>query len=201
MVLGSDEIDILADVTDYALDLVLGQRVTITGVVRDAQGVGIPGANVTFVGAASGQGTRVRLSDLQGQVVVLTFLYTSCPDLCPLVTGKLRKTIESLNNLTPRVAFLAVTVDPDQDTIKRVYTYSQQHGMLDRWHFLTGEAKQLQPIWEYYWVGKVGKDEKGDVMHQAPVHRHNRQGRIRVVYGNSFRPADLAHDITILLRG
>ncbi len=146
-------------------------------------------------------GTRVRLSDLQGQVVVLTFLYTSCPDLCPLVTGKLRKTIESLNNLTPRVAFLAVTVDPDQDTIKRVYTYSQQHGMLDRWHFLTGEAKQLQPIWEYYWVGKVWKDEKGDVMHQAPVHLINRQGMIRVVYGNSFRPADLAHDITILLRG
>lgn len=38
-------------------------------------------------------------------------------------------------------------------------------------------------------------------MHQAPVYLINRQGMIRVVYGSSFRPADLAHDITILLRG
>ncbi len=146
-------------------------------------------------------GMRVRPSDFQGQVVVLTFLYTSCPDLCPLVTRKLRKAIEFLDDLAPEVAILAVTVDPEGDTPERVHTYSQQHGMLDRWHFLTGEANQLQPIWEYYWVGKVWKDENGDVMHQAPVHLINRQGMIRVVHGSTFRPADLAHDITILLRG
>jgi protein SCO1/2 len=145
-------------------------------------------------------GKRVRLSDLQGRVVVLTFLYTSCPDLCPLLTEKLRKTVESLGEQAPKAAILAVTVDPERDTTDRAHAYSQQHQMLDRWHFLTGEAKELPPIWEYYWVGKVQKDRKGEIMHQAPVHLIDRRGRIRVVYGSSFEPADLAHDVMSLLR-
>ncbi|MFQ5848618.1 MAG: SCO family protein [Candidatus Methylomirabilales bacterium] len=143
-------------------------------------------------------GQRIHLADLRGRVVVLTFLYTSCPDLCPLLTAKLRTSVESLADLAPRVAFLAVTVDPERDTMERVRAYSAQHGMLHRWHFLIGRSEDLRPIWEYYWVGKVWKTEKGDVMHQAPVHLIDGEGQVRVVYGSTFRPADLAHDIRAL---
>lgn len=145
-------------------------------------------------------GKPVRLSDLQGRVVALTFLYTSCPDLCPLVAEKLRKTVESLGEQASKVTVLVVTVDPKRDTVERVHTYSRQHQMLDRWHFLIGGVNELKPIWEYYWVGQVRKDKKGEVMHQAPVHLIDRQGRIRVVHGSGFEPEALAHDITTLLR-
>jgi protein SCO1/2 len=145
-------------------------------------------------------GKRVRLSDFRGRVVALTFLYTSCPGLCPLLAGKLRTTLESLGDLAPAVAIVVVTVDPERDTVERVYAYSQQQQMLDRWHFLIGEAEALRPIWKYYWVGRVWKDENGEVIHQAPVHLIDPEGKIRVAYGSTVEPADLAHDIRTLLR-
>ncbi len=163
-------------------------------------------------------GKQVRLSDLRGRVVVLTFLYTSCPDVCPLVTAKLRTVAELLASQASGVVFLAVTVDPERDTVERLYTYSQQQGMLDRWRFLRGDVQELQPVWDYYWVGNVRKERVGQaadapqqagaapppaphtVQHTAPVHLIDQQGQVRVAYGSTLRPAELAHDIEILLK-
>jgi len=144
-------------------------------------------------------GKKVSLADFHGKVVVLTFLYTYCPDICPLITEQLHETRRLLGSNAARAVFLAVTVDPERDTVKRLYDYSRQFDMLDKWHFLTGSESELKPIWDYYWVGKVWKDEKGNVMHQAPVHLIDPQGKIRVVSGQTFRPAELAHDIEVLL--
>ncbi|MDZ4338745.1 MAG: SCO family protein [candidate division NC10 bacterium] len=142
----------------------------------------------------------VRLSDFRGRVAVLTFLYTSCPDVCPIIAGKLRSTVESLGEAGRGIAIVVVTVDPERDTVERMRAYSEQHRMLDRWHFVTGGMQALRPVWEYYWVGTVRKDRKGEVMHQAPVHLIDRQGKIRVVYGSGVEAADLAHDIRLLLK-
>lgn len=146
-------------------------------------------------------GQRVSLADFGGKVVVLTFLYTSCPDVCPLVAQRLRATHGLLGDDASDVAFLVVTVDPERDTVSRLYEYSRKLDMLDTWHFLTGSRAELEPVWEHYWVGKVWKDEKGNVMHQAPVHLIDQRGRVRVVTGQAFRPAELAHDIEALLAG
>jgi len=142
----------------------------------------------------------VRLSAFRGRVAVLTFLYTSCPDVCPIIAGKLRSTVESLGEAGRGIAIVVVTVDPERDTVERMRAYSEQHRMLDRWHFVTGGMQALRPVWEYYWVGTVRKDRKGEVMHQSPVHLIDRQGKIRVVYGSGFEAADLAHDIRLLLK-
>jgi len=144
-------------------------------------------------------GKRVSLRDFGDKVVVLTFLYSYCPDICPLITQKLYETRRLLRGPADRVVFLAVTVDPERDTVKRLYEYSEQFDMVHEWHFLTGSLDELIFIWEYYWVGKVSKDEKGRVMHQAPIHLIDPQGKIRVVSGQTFRPAELAHDIEVLL--
>jgi protein SCO1/2 len=129
----------------------------------------------------------------------LTFLYTSCPDVCPLVTQKLKDTSKLLGKAGSGVVFLVVTVDPERDTVERLYEYSRQFAMLDKWHFLTGTESKLKPVWDYYWVGKVSKDGKGNVTHQAPVHIIDQEGRVRAVSGQTFRPAELAHDIEMLL--
>ncbi len=144
-------------------------------------------------------GKQVRLKDFRDKVIVMTFLYSYCPDICPLITQRLYETRRLLRGSADRVAFLAVTVDPERDTVKRLYDYSRQFDMLDKWHFLTGSLDELVLIWEYYWVGKVWKDEKGRVMHQAPIHIIDPRGKIRLVSGQDFRPAELAHDIEMLL--
>ncbi|MEX0804472.1 MAG: cytochrome c oxidase assembly protein [Candidatus Binatia bacterium] len=145
-------------------------------------------------------GKRVSLTDFRGKVVALTFLYTYCPDVCPLVAQKIKETRRLLGNNASRVVFLVVTVDPERDSVARLYEYSNKFDMLENWHFATGSQEELRPIWDYYWVGKVWKSEDGEVAHQAPVHLVDPRGKIRVVTGATFKPADLAHDIELLLR-
>jgi protein SCO1/2 len=153
------------------------------------------------------RGQRVRLRDLHGKVVVLTFLYTSCTDICPLVAAKLREANGALRDGRGDVVFLAVTVDPERDTVARMAEYSRRWGMFDHWHFLTGSARELEPVWRYYWVGEVRRAARGqagsaadhEIQHAAPVHLIDRAGRVRVAYGSTFRPPELAHDVEILL--
>jgi protein SCO1/2 len=151
-------------------------------------------------------GRPVRLSDQRGQVVVLTFLYTSCPDLCPLVAQKLHEVSEALGPRRGRVTLLAVTVDPARDTPPRLLEYSRRWQMQGRWHFLTGSEGDLEPVWRYYWVGEVshGPTSKAgayEVSHASPLHLIDRTGQVRVVFSQDFQPAQLAHDIGVLING
>ena len=100
-------------------------------------------------------GEPIALSDLAGKVVVLTFLYTSCPDVCPITTESLRRTHELLGNDTGEVEFVAITVDPQRDSVERAYQYSEEKDMLGRWHFLVGDEERLVPIWQAYWLDPV----------------------------------------------
>lgn len=94
----------------------------------------------------------VSLSDFAGKVVALTFLYTYCPDVCPLTTETLRRTQELLGEDASDVQFLAISVDPPRDTVERAYEYSQEKAMLDKWHYLVGTEEQLAPVWTSYWL-------------------------------------------------
>jgi protein SCO1 len=149
-------------------------------------------------------GQPVRLSALRGEVVVLTFLYTSCVDACPLLTQKLHQVSAMLGARRRRIALLAVTVDPGRDTVPRIAEYSRHWHMQDRWRLLTGAKRDLEPVWRYYWVGADERDPPStgsgyEIDHASPLHLIDRAGRVRVVYGGGFRPAQLAHDIEILL--
>jgi protein SCO1/2 len=145
-------------------------------------------------------GRQVHLSDFRGRVVVLTFLYTGCADVCPLVAERLRESRDLLGQHAGRTVFLVVTVDPETDTVAQLKAYSEAHGMQGVWRFLTGTRAELEPVWQYYWVGPVSKDAHGAVTHQAPVHLIDQAGRVRAVSGQTVRPAELAHDVEALLR-
>ena len=97
-------------------------------------------------------GQRVSLSDYKGEVLLLTFLYTSCPDICPLTTSHLRDAHEMLGDDADGVDFVAISVDPERDTVEEAYSYSQKWGMTDTWDFLVGERQQLSPIWKAYYL-------------------------------------------------
>ena len=111
-------------------------------------------------------GQAVSLSDYLGKPVVLTFLYTSCPDICPIVTETLHRTHVLLGSDAEEVEFLAISVDPARDSIEKIHEYSKDRDMQDRWRFLTGTEEELKSVWKLYWLapirGRSNSDEYQD---------------------------------------
>ncbi|MCE2464071.1 MAG: SCO family protein [Dehalococcoidia bacterium] len=100
-------------------------------------------------------GDSVGLSDMAGKVVVLTFLYTNCPDICPLTTETLRRAHTILGNDSNQIEMVAISVDPQRDSVESAYQYSDERDMLNRWHYLVGNEEQLEPIWKSYWLDPI----------------------------------------------
>ena len=76
-------------------------------------------------------GQRVDFADLRGEVVVLHFIYTSCPDVCPLHAEKIAE-IQAMVNRTPmkeQVRFVTITTDPARDTQAVIQDYGPAHGL------------------------------------------------------------------------
>ena len=158
------------------------------------------------------EGREVKLSTLKGKPVVLTFLYTNCPDVCPIITAKLNQTIQLLGPDASKVVIVAVTVDPERDTQARAKQYSDQQGIGDKWHFVIApDAALLQPVWEAYGVyqqrEKALSEQQGTphpespytVAHSAPVHVIDKDGNKKLAYGGfELLPEDLAHDLKLL---
>lgn len=99
-------------------------------------------------------GRPFRLADTRGKVVVLTFLYTSCTDVCPVVAVKLRETARLLGDRAADVVLVAVSTDPERDTVERAAAYGEALGMPPTWHYLVGSAAELRPVWDAYFVGE-----------------------------------------------
>jgi protein SCO1/2 len=135
-------------------------------------------------------GRAVSLRQFRGQVVVLTFMYTTCRDTCPLTATQIRGALDDLGRDVPA---LAVSVDPVNDTPARAKRFLFQRGLgRDRMRFLLGSRGQLAPIWDAYGVQPQGKAFD----HTAYVILIDRHGRQRIGFPVAqLVPEDLAHDI------
>jgi protein SCO1/2 len=100
-------------------------------------------------------GQMVALSDFRGKAVALTFIYTSCPDICLLTAQNFRQAYELLPAQTrDKVALVAITVDPDNDSPERLSAFSREQGLDDVpvWFALSGERDELQDVWASYGI-------------------------------------------------
>ncbi len=143
-------------------------------------------------------GKVISLSQFRGQPVVLTFMYTHCPDECPLTAEKLHSVIQKLGSDAQHVAVLAVSVDPPRDTTDAAISFSKAHNMLDYWHFLIGTQQTLTPIWSSYNV--FAQPAQTTVNHTLPVYLIDKRGHERVYLDNDFTVAQLTEDLKILLK-
>jgi protein SCO1 len=135
-------------------------------------------------------GRAVTLRQFRGQVVVLTFMYTTCRDTCPLTATQIRGALDDLGHDVPA---LAVSVDPADDTPERARQFLFRRGLgHDRMRFLLGRRAQLQPIWRAYGIRPQGRAFD----HSAYVLLIDRHGRQRVGFPvQQLTPEGLAHDI------
>ena len=158
---------------------------------------GTDAPDFTLVDGVSGR--TVTLSAQRGQVVALTFLYTSCPDVCPLTATRFRAAQTELKTDASRVTFIAISVDPDRDTPKAVQDFSAVHGLASNWYYLVGGRAQLSPVWAAYGIGVQAGS--GTVTHNDAVYLIDRSGRERVLLHSEDLVTDLTNDLRALLKG
>jgi len=143
-------------------------------------------------------GRSVSLSAQRGEVVALTFLYTTCPDVCPLTASRFRAAQDSLAGDAGRVVFIAVSVDPDRDTPKATQDFSASHGLSTNWYYLVGGRAQLAPVWSAYGIGVQAGS--ASVTHNDAVYLIDRRGRERVLLHSEDLAGNLVEDLRSLLR-
>ncbi len=147
-------------------------------------------------------GAAVSLANFRGKVVVLTFLYTHCPDECPLIASKLHTASGLLGDAMKQVVFVAVSVDPQNDTSIAVAKFIQDHQLQGQLRYLTGTNAQLQPIWQAYSLYVAPSPTYASlplVSHSTRVIVIDPAGNQRVNFGSDFDPADLTFDVRALL--
>ena len=156
-----------------------------------------PGFTLTTQG-----GERVSLSDLQGKVLAVTFIYVTCRDTCPLLTAKMAMMQRKLGkDFGARVRFVSITVEPEEDTPAVLSEYAKRFEADPAgWSFLTGSSAEIQDVVRRY--GAFAKRLKpGDVDHLFLTSLIDRKGMLRVQYlGYRFDPDEMLRDLRALLR-
>jgi protein SCO1/2 len=144
-------------------------------------------------------GHLLSLSSQRGKVVVLTFLYTHCPDLCPLTAIHIDEAVARLGAGRKGVSVFAVSVDPKGDTPTAVRQFVRSHRLGSQFHYLTGPQRVLAPIWRKYDVTSVTVGG-ADPDHTLYVLLLDRSGKTRVLFDATAKADAIAHDLRLLLR-
>ncbi len=141
-------------------------------------------------------GATVRLSQMRGQPVAVTFLYTRCPiaTACPMTTAKFSK----LDAMLAHKNFghlLAVTVDPEHDTPAALAEYAKKAGAdPKRWKFLTGSPVAVARVASSF--GVMYYPGRGQMIHSQAVAVVDAQGRLSTIYyGETWQPEHILRDM------
>lgn len=163
----------------------------------------IEGGRLPRIGAApdfaltTQDGGRLSLREVRGKVAVVTFVYGSCTDTCPILTAKLASLQAPLGpELGSAVVFLAITVDPARDTPERLREYAARHGVRSPgWTFLTGTPAEIAEVARRYGI-YARHTPAGAVDHTFLTSIVDRRGVLRVQYmGVRFDPGEFLADL------
>jgi protein SCO1 len=165
------------------------------------------GSPNTFEGALMPQGVRapdfslknqdgetVSMRSLRGRPVVVTFLYTTCQDTCPIQAQTVRGALDDLGHDVPA---LAIAVDPPRDTPQRAQAFLAKQRATGRIDFVLGSRAELRPIWKGFAIQAQSVTQE----HQARITLVDARGYQRIGYpGSEATPERLAHDLRLLER-
>ena len=135
-----------------------------------------------------------------GKLLLVTFVYTTCPDVCPLFTAKLasiQRTLEEEKR--DDYLLLTITTDPARDTPAKMKAYAQAfHADFQRWHFLSGTREALAQVWKDF--GVTVKDlGNGQIQHTNLTTLIDPQGIRRVdYYGDKWQEKEILKDLARL---
>ena len=147
-----------------------------------------------FTGLEDEDGHPLSLARYKGQVVVMTFMYSTCKDTCPLTAQQIRGALDQLGP-GRQVPVLAISVDPAGDTPAHVARFLREQHMAGRMRYLTGTRAQLAPVWRAYGIQPQGPGYE----HTASTVVDDGGGRQRLGYlTEQLTPEGLAADLRTL---
>jgi protein SCO1 len=148
-----------------------------------------------FTGLHDEDGHPLSLARYKGQVVVMTFMYSTCQDTCPLTAQQIRGALDDLKTDVPVVA---VSVDPRNDTESNAKRFLVEQQMIGRMHFALGGRQALKRQWDAYGIAP----QRNGREHSAYVVLVDGNGMQRIGWPvDRLTPEGLAHDIRALQAG
>jgi protein SCO1 len=139
-------------------------------------------------------GERIAMRDLRGKPVIVSFLYTTCRDTCPLQAQTVRGALDDLGHDVPAIA---IAVDPPRDTPDSARAFLSRQRMIGRMDFVLGSRQQLRPLWKGYAIRPQSAKEE----HLARFTLVDKRGFQRVGFPlDQATPERLAHDVAVLER-
>lgn len=145
-------------------------------------------------------GAKLRLADLRGKLVLLDFIFTSCPGPCPILTSAHVTLQRSLPpELRARTRFVSISLDPVRDNPMALRAYAQERGAdLTGWSFLTGDPEAVARVVKDYGVGTLRRPD-GQLDHLVATFLIDAEGRIaRRFIGLEHEPEELRRELESL---
>lgn len=151
-------------------------------------------------------GSNFYFKDLKGKVLVVSYIYTNCPDICHMISKKLNKFKSEMDPRTlDDVTFVSVSFDPTRDTPKVLSEHLEKMDLdLENWYFVTGRRDRV-----YETLAVAGIDPMLDSMEDPDTYTMNHRDRISIVdkngqirkhyKGTGFDHRELKDDIKELL--
>lgn len=151
-------------------------------------------------------GESLQPSDLRGKAWIANFMFTRCPDVCPLLTEKMLGLWQQLDRDRARLRFVSFSVDPKHDSPEVLARYADEHGAnRPGWFFVTGPLDDVRKVVvETFHQSMERVEEPGkpmNVLHGSHFVLVDAQGAIRGYYRSDAEGLrKLARDATRLAR-
>ena len=139
------------------------------------------------------------ISEHRGKVVLLTWLYVNCPDVCPVIVSNLKAAQTKLGARAKDLVIVAVSTDPERDTPKAVNRFLEARGMEDRMQYLVGSESQLHDVWRTWGVTAEPAAANPELIeHWSATYGISASGKITTLYPANFKPDQIVHDVPLL---
>lgn len=148
---------------------------------------------------ADASGAAFDLTTLRGRPVLVTFVYSNCPDVCPLIMQRLKDVHEIATRRHIDLNVVAVSVDPEGDTAASVNSFLRRQRLTGFVRYLIGDRAQLQSVWADWGVAtSVPVDDPELIEHTALIYGVTGGGELATAYPVEFDPQTIAGDLVLL---
>ena len=139
------------------------------------------------------------LTSIKGKAVLVTFIYSHCPDICPLIVSHLKTAQAELGPKAKDLQIIAVSTDPQGRHAEDREAFLEQHGMTGKMEYLIGTGRTRDGLdrLEHRRQGPTRQD-RDLVEHSALVYGISANGNVTTLYPANFKPAQIVHDVPLL---